>query len=90
MGFIDKLIECIRVLFLGKSIDITSTQDKIVDTVNNAVDDVSSKVDTKVDDINDKVDTITDTVDDKINDVSNKVEDIVEESKKLGVNIRKK
>ena len=81
MGFIDKLIECIRVLFLGKSIDsvVTSTQDKVVDTVNNTVDEVSSKVD-----------NITNTVDDKIDDVSNKVEDIVENSKKLGINIRKK
>ena len=63
MGFIDKLIECIRVLFLGKSIDsvVTSTQDKVVDTVNN-----------------------------KIDDVSDKVEDIVANSKKLGLNIRKK
>lgn len=82
MGLIDKIIELFQVLFLGKSIDIvvTSTQDKVVDTVNNAVDDVSSKVDTKVDD----------KINDKINDVPNKVEDIVENSKKLGINIRKK
>lgn len=81
MGLIDKIIELFQVLFLGKSIDIvTSTQDKVVDTVNNVVDDVSSKVDTKVDD----------KINDKINDVPNKVEDIVENSKKLGINIRKK
>ena len=77
-GLIDKIVEFFQVLFLGKSIDIavTSTQDKVVDTVNDAVDEVYSKVDTKVDD--------------KTNDVSNKVEDIVEKSKKLGINIRKK
>ena len=92
MGLIDKIIEFFQVLLLGKSIDIavTSTQDKVVDTVNDAVDEVYSKVGTKVDVITDKVDTITDTVDDKTNDVSNKVEDIVEKSKKLGINIRKK
>ena len=78
MGLIDKIIEFFQVLFLGKSIDIavTSTQDKVVDTVNDAVDEVYSKVDTKVDD--------------KIGEVDNNVKDIVEESKKLGVNIRKK
>lgn len=82
MGLIDKIIEFFQVLFLGKSIDIavTSTQDKVVDTVNDAVDEVYSKVGTKVDD----------KINDKINDVPNKVEDIVENSKKLGINIRKK
>lgn len=65
-------------LFLGKSIDIavTSTQDKVVDTVNDAVKEV--------------VDNTSNIVNDKIGEVDNNVKDIVEESKKLGINIRKK
>lgn len=85
MSFIDKLIDCIRVLFLGKSIDfvVNHTRNEVQNTVNSTLEDTSKKVD-------DTINNTSKLIEDNIEKVNSEVEDVVANSKKLGVNIRKK